>query len=90
MTVDVADSSPLNYLIIIGFVDVLPRLFGTVVVPQQVISELIDPAAPSDVRGWVIAEAKPDRALREGALLACASRRTFSNADLSLDLNGVD
>ena len=52
MTVVVADSSPLNYLIIIGFVDVLQQLFGTVVVPQQVISELIDPAAPSDVRRW--------------------------------------
>ena len=42
MTVVVADSSPLNYLTLIGSVDVLRGLYGTVVVPQQVITELID------------------------------------------------
>ena len=52
MTVVVADSSPLNYLTLIGSVDVLHRLYGTVVVPRQVISELIDAAAPHDVRAW--------------------------------------
>lgn len=52
MTVVVADSSPLNYLTLIGSVDVLRRLYGTVIVPQQVISELVDPAAPHDVRKW--------------------------------------
>ena len=50
MTVVIADSSPLNYLTLIGSVDVLHRLYGIVVVPQQVIAELIDPAAPHDVR----------------------------------------
>ena len=43
MTVVIADSSPLNYLTIIGSVTVLHRLYGTVVVPQQVIAELMDP-----------------------------------------------
>ena len=52
MTVVIADSSPLNYLTLIGSVDVLHRLYGTVIVPQQVISELTDPAAPEDVRKW--------------------------------------
>ena len=52
MTVVIADSSPLNYLTLIGSVDVLYRLYGTVIVPQQVIAELIDPAAPDEVRGW--------------------------------------
>jgi len=52
MTVVIADSSPLNYLTLIGSVDVLHRLYGTVIVPEQVISELIDPAAPADVRRW--------------------------------------
>ena len=42
MTVVIADSSPLNYLTLIGSVDVL-QLYGGVVVPQQVISEF--PAA---------------------------------------------
>ena len=45
MTVVIADSSPLNYLTLIGSVDVLHQLYGAVLVPQQVISELIEPAA---------------------------------------------
>jgi predicted nucleic acid-binding protein len=52
MSVVVADSSPLNYLTLIGSIDVLHRLYGGVIVPQQVITELIDPAAPDDVRKW--------------------------------------
>lgn len=52
MTVVVADSSPLNYLTLIGSIEVLHRLYGTVIVPGQVIAELIDPAAPEDVRKW--------------------------------------
>jgi len=58
MTVVIADSSPLNYLTLIGSVDVLHRLYGTVVVPQQVIAELNDPAAPPEVRRW--ASSLPD------------------------------
>lgn len=54
MTVVIADSSPLNYLTLIGSMDVLRRLYGTVVVPQQVIAELIDSAAPHEVRGWAL------------------------------------
>lgn len=52
MTVVVADSSPLNYLTLIGSVDVLHQLYGVVVVPQQVIAELIDRAAPQEVQVW--------------------------------------
>ena len=52
MTVVIADSSPLNYLTLIGSVDVLRGLYGTVIVPQQVIAELTDPAAPQEVRRW--------------------------------------
>jgi predicted nucleic acid-binding protein len=47
MTVVIADSSPLNYLTLIGSVAVLHHLYGGVVVPQQAISELIDSAAPA-------------------------------------------
>ncbi len=54
MTVVIADSSPLNYLTLIGSVDVLHRLYGTVIVPQQVITELTDPAAPHEVRVWAL------------------------------------
>lgn len=54
MTVVIADSSPLNYLTLIGSVDVLRRLHGTVIVPQQVITELTDPGTPHAVRGWAL------------------------------------
>jgi predicted nucleic acid-binding protein len=42
----------LNYLTLIGSLDVLHRLYGTVVVPQQVIAELMDPGAPHEVKRW--------------------------------------
>jgi len=58
MIVVVADTSPLNYLVLIGAVDVLPDLFNRVLVPDEVISELRAAAAPPDVRAW--AEALPD------------------------------
>lgn len=52
MTVVVADSSPLNYLILIDAIDVLAQLYGVVVVPRQVIVDLAAPAAPDAVRTW--------------------------------------
>ena len=38
--IDVSDTSPLNYLVLIEAVEVLPALFGRVVVPPAVIEEL--------------------------------------------------
>jgi len=36
----VADTSPLNYLILIDLIDLLPRLYGEIAVPQAVMHEL--------------------------------------------------
>ena len=55
MTVVVADSSPLNYLALIKSIDLLRRLYRRIVVPQQVVLELTDPAAPYEVRNWASA-----------------------------------
>jgi predicted nucleic acid-binding protein len=52
MTVVVADTSPLNYLILIGEVDLLPRLYRQVLIPDIVASELRDPGAPPLVADW--------------------------------------
>lgn len=52
MTVVIADASPLNYLILIGELDVLPKLFGRVVVPTTVCAELRDAEAPTPVAYW--------------------------------------
>ena len=39
MTV-VADTTPLNYLVLVNAIDVLPAMFGEVLTPQAVIGEL--------------------------------------------------
>lgn len=49
----VSDTSPLNYLILIGEVSLLPRLFESVVVPPGVRAELAAPDAPAPVRRWI-------------------------------------
>lgn len=46
----VCDTTPLNYLIQIDLVDLIPRLFGNVGIPEAVLRELSHPAAPSPVR----------------------------------------
>ena len=50
----VADTSPLNYLIQIGHVDVLQALYRRVVVPPEVLSELSNQNAPDTVRAWAL------------------------------------
>jgi len=48
----VSDTTPLNYLILIRVEHVLPALYGSVLVPSQVIQELLAPKAPDLVRKW--------------------------------------
>jgi predicted nucleic acid-binding protein len=48
----VADTSPICYLILIGEIDLLPKIFGEVLVPQAVLAELLHEDAPATVRGW--------------------------------------
>ena len=49
----VADTTPLNYLILIGQIQLLPRLYGQVFAPPAVLAELSDPRSPSPVRQWI-------------------------------------
>jgi predicted nucleic acid-binding protein len=49
----VADTSPINYLILIGHVAVLPVLFGKIILPTVVRDELARPKAPLAVREWL-------------------------------------
>ncbi|MGA3028916.1 MAG: DUF3368 domain-containing protein [Bryobacteraceae bacterium] len=48
----VADTSPLCFLILIGEIDLLPRLFSRVLAPQAVLAELLHEDAPGAVRSW--------------------------------------
>ena len=52
MSLVVSDTTPLNYLILIGHFDVLPRLFGKLLVPPAVIHEMRNPKAPAGVAAW--------------------------------------
>ena len=49
----VADSSPLIALVNIGNVEVLPRLFGEIVAPPQVLAELRQSNRPQAVRNFM-------------------------------------
>src|SRR4051794_1492027 len=49
----ISDTSPLNYLVLIGHVDVLPVLFGRVVIPPAVVTELSRADTPEPVRRWI-------------------------------------
>jgi predicted nucleic acid-binding protein len=49
MTV-VSDTSPLNYLVQMGYLDILPALYGEIVIPRGVAHELTNAAAPAVAR----------------------------------------
>ena len=48
----VADTSPLNYLVLIGEIELLPALYLKVLIPQEVHRELQQPGTPPTVRAW--------------------------------------
>lgn len=49
----IADTGPVNYLLLIGHLDILPTLFGTVILPSAVRDELADIGSPPLVRDWI-------------------------------------
>ncbi|MCW5961138.1 MAG: hypothetical protein KIS76_13325 [Pyrinomonadaceae bacterium] len=72
----VADTSPLNYLVLIDAVDVLPALFQEVVIPSAVRNELSAAGASPKLQEWMNSEhlwlkikkiGKPDPTIRLGA-----------------------
>jgi predicted nucleic acid-binding protein len=48
----VADTSPICYLILIGEIELLARLFDRLVVPKEVVAKLLHEEAPEAVRNW--------------------------------------
>jgi predicted nucleic acid-binding protein len=49
----VSDASPINILVRIGHITVLPKLFQSVVIPPAVSQELSHVRTPKDVRDWL-------------------------------------
>ncbi len=58
MTLVVADSGPLRYLVVIQAIGVLPILYDRVALPPAVVAELRHASAPAEVQSW--ARALPD------------------------------
>jgi predicted nucleic acid-binding protein len=48
----VADTSPINYLILIAQIDLLKHLYTRILIPPAVLTELKHPVAPKPVRDW--------------------------------------
>jgi predicted nucleic acid-binding protein len=63
MKVVVADTSPLNYLVLLGKIELLPQLFANVWIPTSVRLELTSADSPpavcqwaSAIPGWIVIE----------------------------------
>ena len=50
----VADKTPLNYLIRLGYISVLNTIYGRVIAPEAVLQEMMHPDAPPEVRAWAL------------------------------------
>ena len=48
----VSDTSPLNYLVLIHQIDLLPQLYGQVLIAESVLEELSAVETPQIVRNW--------------------------------------
>jgi predicted nucleic acid-binding protein len=51
----ITDTSPINYLLLIGHIDILPALFEKVILPAALWDEPKHPKAPLVVRNWIAA-----------------------------------
>ena len=49
----VADTSPINYLVLIDCIGVLTPLYGNILIPPAVQTELLRPTTPQRVREWM-------------------------------------
>jgi len=79
----ISDTSPMNYLVLIGEVGILQKMFGKVVLPMAVVRELSHPRTPAAVRDWMqalpewievraAAHVQPIESLGDGELEAIA------------------
>lgn len=49
----ISDTTPLHYLILIGKEEILPTLFGEIIIPEAVLSEMLHPKTPVAVAVWI-------------------------------------
>ena len=77
----VSDTSPLHYLVLIGHVDVLLHLYGSILVPTSVAAELAHPAASDVVRAF-IANPPPWMTIQSAQQLRAANFRIADRVDV--------
>jgi predicted nucleic acid-binding protein len=66
----IADTGPINYLLLIGHIEILPELFEKVILPSSVKDELSNPETPVTVRNWISAPPQWLEIRRAGGLKA--------------------
>ena len=49
----VSNTSPINYLLLIDQIDLLPYLFEKIIIPEVVRDEMLDPDAPPALQQWI-------------------------------------
>ena len=49
----IADTTPINYLVLIGEQELLPALFGQIIIPEAVFRELHAAVTPQPVQQWL-------------------------------------
>jgi predicted nucleic acid-binding protein len=49
----IADTSPINYLVLIEQIEVLPKLYGRVLIPPSFCEELQHVRTPEAMRRWI-------------------------------------
>ena len=49
----VCDTSPINYLLLIDQIELLPRLFKQITIPNIVKDEMLAPGAPPTLQQWI-------------------------------------
>lgn len=49
----VSDTTPIHYLILIGEIELLPRLLGNIVIPSIVLEELQNEKTPDEIRAYL-------------------------------------
>jgi len=72
----VSNTSPLNYLILIETIDVLPAVYGAILVSPVVLRELGDPGSPDRVRSW--ASVPPDWLVQESPQMTASPQAVNS------------
>lgn len=56
MSLVIADTSPVNYLVLVEQIALLPALFERIFIPAAVRSEMLDPKTPAVVRRWITSQ----------------------------------